>query len=193
MQLFVLTGWRVNKMWEDIYKCPACDNAEGVPPHNPSKSKILIVGDFPEGDDITQGIPFRSRIGTVLQNYLSKMGYSLSQFGLCNLWQHAPDKVLKNKPVYNNPDCLEHGKKVVIEEAKKKKLILLIGSNVSKVFLTKNSMEMSSLKVNEHLKIQLSAPTVLAMVKPSIVFGGTHGEVELALKKFIKQVEKIHE
>jgi len=110
------------------------------------------------------------------------MNYDLSSFGVCNLWQHKPNK---------NPECLEHGKQVVIETAKNKKLILLIGSDVAKTFLTKNVSELNGMKVNDYLKIPLSAPVVMAMFNPAIVFHDVHGEIVLALKNFIKEVKKI--
>ena len=177
--------------WDEIYKCPACGNTDCVPPHNPSNSKILIVGDYPEGDDILQGVPFVSRVGTIMKQQLARLGYDLSQFCVCNLWQHAPDRIVKKMPIYNNPKCTEYGKKIVITEAKKKKLILLVGSNVTKTFLAKNVSELNGMIVNDYLKFDFSAPVVMAMYKPSIVFHGCAGEVILALKNFTKEAKKL--
>ena len=176
--------------WDEIYTCPVCGNTKCVPPHNPNKSEVLIVGDYPEGDDILQGVPFVSRAGTIMRQQLAYLGYDLSQFGMCNLWQHAPDKIVKKMPVYN-PKCTEDGKKVVIKEAKKKKLILLVGRHISKMFLTKNVSELNGMIVNDYLKFDFSAPVVMAMYNPAIVFHSVAGEVILALKNFIKEVKKL--
>jgi len=40
------------------------------------------------------------------------------------------------------------------------------------------------------LKFPFSAKVVMAMSNPAIVFHGCHGETRLALKKFLKKVEK---
>ena len=171
----------MSKYFEDIYKCPVCGVNDCVPPHNPSKSRVLIVGEFPGKEEKIRGVPLIGRTGTILRNELAYMGWDLSGFGTCNLWQHEPNK---------NEECLQHGKSVVIKEAKKKKVVLLVGSDVAKMFLTKTVSEVNGLNVKEFLKFPFSAPVVMAMYNPAIVFHSVHGEIRLALEKFIQQVEK---
>ena len=168
--------------WDEIYTCPVCGNTKCVPPHNPNKSEVLIVGEFPGKEEEVQGVPLVGRTGTILRQQLARLGYDLSQFCVCNLWQHEPNK---------NIDCLEQGKKVVIKEAKKKKLILLVGSDVAKMFLTKNVSELNGMIVNDYLKFDFSAPVVMACYNPAIVFHSVAGEVILALKNFTKEVKKL--
>lgn len=170
-----------------IYDCPICGNKYGVPPYNPTNSPVLLVGESPEAGEVARGIPLVGRTGTILRQQLAHLGYDLSSFGVCNLWQHEPPSA-KNKI---NPDCITHGKKVVIEEAKDKKLILLIGSEVANHFLEKNVSELNGLIVNEFLSVPLSAPVVMALYNPSICFHGVLGEVILGLKNFIREVEKL--
>ena len=167
--------------WSNIYKCPICEVDDCVPPHN-TESSVLIVGEFPGVEEEMQGLPLVGRTGTILRQMLARLGWDLSQFGVCNLWQHKPNK---------NEKCLEHGKKVVVKTAKDKDVVLLVGSDVAKNFLTKNVSELTGMKVNDYLQIPLSAPVVMAMFNPAIVFHSVHGEVMLALQNFVKEVEKI--
>lgn len=168
--------------FEDIYTCPICGIEDCVPPHNPSKSKVLIVAEHPGKTEKQRGIPMVGRTGGILRTELAYMGWDLSGFGTCNLWQHEPNK---------NEKCLKHGRKVVIKEAKKKKVVLLVGSDVAKMFLTKTVSEVNGLNVKEFLKFPFSAPVVMAMMNPAVVFHNVHGEIKLALQKFIDEVEKI--
>jgi uracil-DNA glycosylase family 4 len=167
--------------WDDIFTCKVCGNENCVPPYDPSKSKFLIVGEFPGGEEEQKGIPLVGRTGTILKQQLGYLGHSLSEFAVCNLWQHEPNK---------NPECLELGKQVVMEQAKDKDIILLVGSEVANTFLTKNVSELNGMIVNEFLVYPFSAKVVMAMFNPAIVFHSVHGEVVLALKNFIKEVEK---
>jgi len=167
--------------WEDIYTCPVCGVDNCVPPNN-LESPVLIVGEFPGVEEEIQGMPLVGRTGTILRQMLARMDWDLSSFGVCNLWQHAPNK---------NAECLAHGKKVVVESARNKKVVLLVGSDVAKEFLTKNISELNSMKVNEYLKIPLSAPVVMAMMNPAICFHNVAGETILALQNFIRDVEKL--
>lgn len=171
--------------WDNIYTCPICGDTNCVPPHN-TQSPILIVAEFPGKEEIISGIPLVGRTGTVLKQMLSKMGYALQDFALCNLWQHKPDK--------DKDNCKQHGKKIVIETAKDKKLILLIGSDVADVFLTKNISEVTGLEVTPFLITPIFNCPVYAMMNPAIVFQKhreAYGEINLALQKFVKEVEKI--
>lgn len=170
--------------WDNIYTCPVCGDENGVPPHNPSISSVLLVAEFPGLEEEQQGVPLVGRTGAILRTRLAYLGYDLRQFAVCNLWQHRPN---------GNPDCLQHGKEVVIAEAVDKELVLLIGSDVAKMFLTKSVSEVNGLNVKEFLKFPFSAPVVMAMYNPAIMFHSVHGEIVLALEKFIKEVEKIDE
>jgi uracil-DNA glycosylase family 4 len=176
--------------WESIYECPACGVDDCVPPHNPTNSKILIVAEFPGKEEKIRGVPLVGRTGTILRNELVYMGWDLSQFGTCNLYQHVPDRIINGRAIYDNPECLQQGKKVVIQEAKKKRVVLLVGSDVAKTFLTKTVSEVNGLDVKEFLVFPFSAKVVMAMYNPAICFHSVAGEVRLALKKFVKQVKK---
>jgi len=176
--------------WNDIYSCPECGRKDCVPPHN-LDSKVLIVGDYPDPTDVARGLPFEGKAGTVLRQFLARLGHDLSRFGVCNLYPHPPDSIVKKKIKYDNPKCVELGRRTVVSAAKGKDVILLIGPEVINVFATKNVSELNGMIINEYLQIPLSAPVVIAMFNLTMVFAGCAGEIKLALQNFVTEVEKL--
>ena len=80
------------------------------------------------------------------------------------------------------------GVEAAMKEAKGKKVILLMGSEVVTYFTTKKVSDVSGLRVTSDM---LSAPIILAMFNPAIVFRGTIGETKFALKKFKEALEEL--
>jgi len=81
--------------------------------------------------------------------------------------------------------------KVVIEEAKGKQAILLLGDDVIKIFIDDRSiMKISGLRVKSSY---FSAPIIIACPNPALVFhrGRGVGEVRLALSKFVKAIKEL--
>ncbi len=163
--------------WEDIYVCPVCRTDSIVPPSGKEKSKILIIGEFPGVDEIRTGRPFSGATGGVLRTELAKLGIDLSCIRIMNMWMHLPNK---------NEKCLEYGVQQVIQEAKGKQAILLIGSDTVKYFCDLKVHNVSGLEVKSNY---FSAPLIMACVQPAIVFHGTLGELRLSLKKFADRIE----
>ena len=87
-----------------------------------------------------------------------------------------------------NKDCLAWSAGEAIKEAKDRKLILLVGTEAVKYFCGKSAIDVCGLQVKSHL---LSKPILFAMVSPKEVFGGTVGDVRLALKKFVQLIEEM--
>lgn len=169
--------------WDnDIYTCEICGDSYCVPPYGDENSPVLIVGDYPDGNDLVKAIPFSDKEGTILRTQMGYLGWNLQQFRLCNLWQHRPNK---------NEACYKHGVETVIKEAKGKKAILFTGAEVVKEFFTKNSMEIQGIPAKEFLSYPLSADIIYCMPKISIVFHGVMGELKLALEKFSKDIEPL--
>lgn len=178
--------------WSSDFLCPVCETDECVPAHGSDQSQTLIVGFEPESKDISRGMPFSDRVGTILRTELGQLGHDLSQFRRMNLWNHAPNK---------NPDCFLDGKERVLKEImgepeeidgdifypNKKKLILLVGSAVVKEFTGLSVKETCGLFVESP---HLSVNKIMAIYKPSIVFHSVVGEVRLALRKFVSEVDK---
>ena len=177
-------------VWNDENECPVCKSTEIVLPYGPVDSPILIVGDCPDPKsnmDITYNIPFINRsagyrsgtaTGTILFQLLKAHRWDYNQFRRMYLWQHAPDKM----------ECFQHGKLQVIKEAIGKKLILMIGPTSVKEFTGKNVSDVCGVKTQSEF---LSAP-IIPCLSLSAVFVSA-GEVQLAIEKFVKLLEKIYE
>lgn len=165
--------------WDvDIIDCPVCGTAIIDPIGNPD-SPILLIGEFPGDEEIKKGIPFVGPTGNVLKTELHYLGIDISQLRVTNLWLHKPN---------GNEECYKHGLEQAIKEAKGKKLVLLIGSDVVKEFADKKVYDVNGLQVKSKW---ISAPC-FCVLNPAIVFkrGGV-GEVRLAIQKFVKKIEEI--
>jgi len=156
--------------------CPSCAE-EVIKPYGYSRAKILIVGDAPGEDEWKTGRPFSGKTGMVFRKEFVQVGLDLNRCRLANLWLHDPNK---------NENCFDAGLKVVLEEAKGKEAILLVGANCVEYFTGHKVSDVSGLQVDVDM---FSAPIVFAMVMPTIVFHGTVGEVRLAIGKFVARLE----
>ena len=79
------------------------------------------------------------------------------------------------------------GYDAVLEEAKGKKFILLIGADVVETFTGYKVSDVSGLQVESPV---LSAPIIMACVNPSMALARSVGEVRLAIGKVAKRLEK---
>jgi uracil-DNA glycosylase family 4 len=170
-----LSDWEVTT----IYDCPVCGREDCVPANGVSSSPILIVAEMPGSEEIKYGEPLIGATGRVLRTELAYLGIDMKSLRLCNLWLHEPNK---------NEKCLEYGASKVIEEAKGRKAILLVGSDVVEYFCNIKVTKVSGLEVTSPY---LSAPLIMACPNPALVFKGSGiGEMRLALQKFVKKAEK---
>ena len=156
----------------DLFGCPICGINDCVPPSGYKNSRILIVGEMPGEEEIKKGRPMIGKMGDVLRSELGRLGIDLNRSRICNLWQHKPN---------GNEDCYKHGFEVVIQEAKGKKAILLLGSDAVKAFTGESVSKVCGLNLHSDY---LSASTIIACVNPAIAFHSSIGELRLALKKF---------
>ena len=160
--------------------CPTC-GAGLVQPRGPLRSPILIAGDQPGWREKMKGLPLVGETGEVLYSELLRVGLSLEDFRLTNLWLHD-----------EAPDELEWHKKWLIREMQGRKLVLLMGSKVVMAMTGQPIMDVSGLPVRSPF-----APKgclVMASVNPAIVFkeGSTVGELRLAIERFAEQVGKLN-
>lgn len=165
--------------WDtEIIECPHCSQAI-IDPMGNIDSPILLIGEFPGDEEISKGIPFVGPTGNVLRTELRYLGIDISQLRVTNLWLHKPNK---------NEECYKHGLEQAIKEAKGRKLVMLIGSDVVSEFADKKVYDVNGLIVKSKW---ISAPC-FCMLNPAIVFkrGGV-GEIRLAIQKFVKKVEEI--
>ena len=161
--------------------CPIC-NSICIHPSNLDKD-LLILGGFPEREDLLQGRPFAINSnfmtgGKILKKELEQVGASLQDFALGYLWQHEPNK---------NEECFTSGYEHALEIAKGKKAILLVGADVVEVFTTFKVSDVSGLQVDSHI---LSAPIIYAVVNPSLAQHRALGEVRHGITKFVARLEK---
>lgn len=171
--------------------CPACGEP-AVPPSGNPKAKILVVGEFPGDEEMSAGMPFVGRAGGVFKSELYRLGLDLKDFRVMNLHLHPPKEMdgLRGKaaePIkLQNEKCLQAGRSLVLDEAKRKKSILLVGSEAVSAFTEFQVSKVCGLEVPSIFSCQ----HVWAMVNPAIAFHGGIGEVRMALEKwstFLKQ------
>lgn len=170
----------------DAFTCPICKNPDCVPPAYNPLSEVLWIGEQPGRDEINYGKPFVGPTGKLLKGELAYLGYSLYTFRMCNLWLHpAP----KNKKAEHYNECFEHSVKIVLEEAKNRKFIVLVGSESVKFFTGQKVSEWNGLLVKSAL---LSNPYIMAMVQPATAFRKGCGEMRFALQRFAYYMEMIN-
>lgn len=159
--------------------CPICAE-KSIVPSGPKDAKILIIGEFPGDVEMEYGRPFVGPSGKVLKQELRLAGIEPYLCRITNVWFHPPNK---------RPECLKLGLDMTMEEAKGKEAILLIGSEVSAIFLDKPVTDVCGLQVNSPM---FGCDTVFAMLNPAIVFqeGRGVGEIRLALKKFAEACKR---
>lgn len=163
----------------DPFTCPICGNKQCVPPCGYKNSPILVIGEKPGDEEVKKGRPMIGKMGEVLKMELGRLGVDFNRMRLCNLWQHIPN---------DNEDCYKEGMKTVIQEAKGKKAILLLGSDAVKCFTGENVSNVCGLNLHSDY---LSAPIIIACVNPAQVWHGNLGEMRLAFRKFSKAIEGI--
>ena len=168
--------------WEDndIYTCQSCGCEDLVLPRGPKNSPVLLIGEFPGETELKTGKPFTGRAGTVLRSELRYLDIDINQIRKTTLWQHAQNKDEK---------CLSLSEQAVLEEAKNKEMIILVGSDTVKHFTEFNVMSVTGLQVKS---AHFSAPIIMACVNPAIVYhrGGV-GEFRLSIQKIAKRIKEV--
>ena len=96
-----------------------------------------------------------------------------------NLWRH---------PANDNLKCFEVGVKQCLEEAKNKRLIVLISSETVKYFTNKKVSEWNGLLVQSPM---LNCEKILAMVQPATVFHQNIGEVKFSMQRLIYYLKEL--
>ena len=162
--------------------CPSC--GEIICPPRGKSQDLLIIAEFPGKLEMERQMPFATHTmyvtaGKVLRKELERLGVSLSQFRVINLWLHEPNK---------NENCFKAGFDHALEEAKGKKAILLVGSDVVETFTKYKVSDVSGLQVDSSI---LSAPIIYSLIQPAIVLHGRGlGEIRFGIEKFISRLEK---
>jgi uracil-DNA glycosylase len=165
--------------------CPVCD-AHLIDQSGSPDSEILIVGNYPTPKEIERLQPkdrkdlepFIGWGGKYFRQELAKAGLDYYQCRAITLWRHKQNK---------NEECLNFMIEQVIKEAKDKKLILLCGSEVVSTFLDYKVSDTCGLWVD----CKYFSGKVMPTYNPNKMLHGGLGEMRLAIKKFILEVEKL--
>jgi hypothetical protein len=160
--------------------CPACGE-EATPPNGKKSAKYLIV--FSKPYPVQRGIRNkyqREQITglDVLRKELSKVGLDLSEFRMAYLNMHES----------KNENCYFAGRDIVLDEAKGKEAVILVGSEVTEEFCGLSAQDTAGLQVDS---MSFSAPLVFVLPKPESVFvrGSGIGELRLAVQKLGRKLD----
>ena len=149
-----------------------------------SRSKILLIGGSPGKEELEALRPFVGNTGSVLRQEMAVVGLDLYQCVITNLWYHEP----YNKTHKNYEACFEASKNMVLEDAKGKEAILLIGADACEYFTGYKVSEVNGLQVDSNM---LSAPIIYAMMQPTTVLKGRGvGELRFAINNFVNHIKK---
>lgn len=162
--------------------CPSCAEITCSPSGH--SQTILIVGESPSPEDMKQGRPFSTTMdrritgAKVLRKELERLGVSLQDFRVTYLYLHEPT---------DNENCYQAGMNNVLEEAKGKQAILLVGPETVEAFTQYKVSDVSGLQVESAI---LSAPIIYAVVNPSMALARSVGEVRFGITAFVKRLEQ---
>lgn len=152
--------------------CPVCAE-EARPPYGKKNSKYLLVFSKPYVTAAVRSYKDKNSGLDVLRKEFAKIGLDLSDFRVASLWLHEPGK---------DENCYFAGRDIILDEAKGKDAVILVGSEVSEEFCGYSSDDVAGLQVDSSV---LSAPIIFVLPKPEGVFvrGSGIGELRLAVQK----------
>ena len=160
------------------FTCKSCGRTDLVLPRGNPKSSIIIIGEFPGEEEMKVGRPFVGPAGRVLKTELGRLGFSLHNAILTNLWLHEKT---------DSEECFNSGLEKLLVLAKDKELILLLGSDTAKFFTDRSVMSIAGLRVETPYFDAIT----MACPNPASAFHGAMGEVKLSLDKFVQEAKKL--
>ncbi len=161
-----------------------------IRPSGPPDADVLVAGYEPTPQDLEASRPFTGQLGDILRTELAREGIDLYQIRATYLWGHAPVKETKKI----HPEFDSHLARF-LEECKGRKMILLLGTDLAKMFLSRISASgkvtatsLSGLTLSSPL---LSASVVMTTLMPTVCISGVVGEFRLAIQRFAKQYREM--
>lgn len=160
--------------------CPAC-GSEAQSPNGKKSAKYLLV--FSKPYPVQTGI--RSKYQReqltgldVLRKEFSKVGLDLADFRMAYLNLHES----------KDENCYFAGRNIVLDEAKGREAVILVGSEVTEEFCGLSAQDTAGLQVDS---MSFSAPLVFVLPKPESVFvrGAGVGELRLACQKLERKLD----
>ena len=156
--------------------CIAC-NEEGTPPKGRKDAKYLLVFNkpYPVQPAVTSKYKKQQLSGLdVLRKEMQLVGLDLNyDFRMTWLNLHEPGK---------NENCYKVGRDIVLDEAKGKQAIILVGAEPVEEFTGYSASDVYGLQVESPT---FSAPVTFVIPKPEGVFvrGSGIGELRLSIQK----------
>lgn len=165
-------------------RCPKCGKLL-IPPFGNSAAPYLMVGDFPGYHESIAGVPFafrrkptETRSGDILRDELNRVGISIQQALLTNLWQHQKDEKGCDLALHLNP---------LTTLFTDRTHVLLMGSDVTQALIGEKVNVVSGLQVKvpgfSKVRFWVSPNPALAMSQPI-------GELRLALSRFAEDTKR---
>lgn len=177
--------------------CPSC--GQGCLSPKPSNKPYLIVKQDVSQMELDTGSIFvqkgKNKYGyehNTTSYYLNKelgmVGLMLSQFNLTSLYMHQLPKSKKTKEDKEIlQGCIDFSIAEVVKMAQGKKIVLLMGSEVSKVFTGLNASETYGLVCKSELLPEV--PCIIPAPNPEKLLNQPIGELRFALKTLSEQIK----
>lgn len=179
--------------------CPSC-NKKSLDPVLKS-SPYLVVKESFTNVEMDKGVPFtltgKNRFGRdentnsyYLQKEIGMVGINFQLLSLTALWTHTPPKpgrTKESKEAFQK--CLDWSVSQVIQCAENKKVVLLMGAEVTRIFTGHSVKEAAGLVCQSDLLPKV--PVCIAAPNPDNLMRVPIGELRNALKEFAEQI-KIH-
>lgn len=174
----------MKNLHKSFSRCPKCGKILISPLGNPS-APYLLVGDFPGHHETIASTPFafrtkptETRSGDILKDELNRVGISLQQTLLTNLWQHGKDEKGCDLDLHLNE---------LVKLFPARSHVLLMGSDVTQALLGVNFNVVSGLNVQV-----AGFPEVRFWVSPnpSHAMSQPIGELRLAFQRFSEDVKR---
>lgn len=163
-------------------RCEKCGKLL-IEPFGP-EAPLLLVGDFPGYHETMSGVPFafrrkptETRSGDILKDELNRVGISLHQCLLTNLWRHQKDE---------KGCALDLHLNALVSLFPDRTHVLLMGSDVTQALIGEKINVVSGLRVQVP---GFSKVHFWASPNPSVVMGQPIGEFRLALSRFSEDVK----
>ena len=160
--------------------CPACGE-EATPPSGRKTAKYLLV--FSKPYPVQKGVKSKYQKEQltgldVLRKELSRVGLELNEFRMAYLNMHES----------KNENCYFAGRNIILDEAKGREAVILVGSEVTEEFCGLSAQDTAGLQVDS---MSFSAPITFVLPKPESVFvrGSGIGEVRLAVQKLGRMLD----
>lgn len=160
--------------------CPACGeiavSSMGV------SNTLLIALEEPTERDMEMNLPFSihkmyTTAGYAMRTELTLAGLDMAQFRVAMFWMHKPN---------TSDACYDAGKRNILEEAKDKKAILLVGQAVVQEFTGYDVADVNGLPIESPY---LSAPIIYPLINPTQIFSGGYGELRFGIREFTKRLK----